>query len=444
MTPRTRPARATLDQSETPIRTSRVASRTRGHPPSGGDERLRLRRARARSRALLFSSNAYASSGSALFCVLLRFRECFPRRRRRLQRHQSLRESPHGRRWSVQVRVHLVRRKVPGVVIHRLSNDTDGVSSSRQFRRVSRQPSISAYSLVFSSTRARRPSPALAVSSRRSCGFSHPVTTVGARARENTIPLAAASPFAAAPETRLRAALPRPTASLAPTDRASQDQIIQRQPRARVRARTASRRRVPAALAALVRRRRPVLAAARSNTTRGSGAVFIASDRSRPFPSPSSSPSSANERDERDATRRDRFGWISKNQSINRAPSSRARPRPRSTGRPRRRARRCVARDASRIFFARDARRRRLTRHPSRLVSSRHCATPVVVRDRAMPTSSSSDDRTAVFVSAVALGEFEGSTVESLARSSRLSSFLVGPRATSSSSRRRRAAARRY
>ena len=34
--------------------------------------------ARARAR-FLFSSNAYASSGSALFCVLLRFRECFPR-----------------------------------------------------------------------------------------------------------------------------------------------------------------------------------------------------------------------------------------------------------------------------------------------------------------------------------------------------------------------------
>ena len=52
--------------------------------------------------------------------------------------------------------------------------------------------------LSSSHPRARRPSPALAVSSRRSCGFSHPVTTVGARARENTIPLAA-SPFAAAP-----------------------------------------------------------------------------------------------------------------------------------------------------------------------------------------------------------------------------------------------------
>ena len=60
-----------------------------------------------------------------------------------------------------------------------------------------------------------------------------------------------------------------------------------------------------------------------------------------------------------------------------------------------------------------------------------------------MPTSSSSDDRTAVFVRGLALGACVGACVVTLARSSRLSSFLVGPRATSSSSRRRRDAARR-
>ena len=270
---------------------------------------------------------------------------------------------------------------------------------------------------------------------------------MGARARENTIPLAAASPFAAAPETRPSSRppsshrLPRPHR---PRDAGSNHPAST--PRSRSRAhRLASTR--PRRLSPPPRPPpRPSFSPPREATRRED----LAPSSSRPIDRDRSRRRLRHPRartNETNETRRDAIGsvWISKKSNriksralVPRAPSSSLDGPSPSTRETMRRARRLTD-----PFFARDARRRRLTRHPSRLVSSRQIPPRVVVHDRAMPTSSSSDDRTAVFVRGVALGACVGACVVTLARSSRLSSFLVGPRGTSSSSRRRRDAARR-
>jgi hypothetical protein len=54
-----------------------------------------------------------------------------------VERHQALRKAAHWRRRTLHIRVHLIRRQIPGVIVDVISNDANRVTLPGEFGRLS-------------------------------------------------------------------------------------------------------------------------------------------------------------------------------------------------------------------------------------------------------------------------------------------------------------------